>query len=277
MTPSEPWAAETISDFLGFWLTHPVLPAPEQAVLDDYYVSYKRHFGPYLRHWYARQTEELIALIRAGERPSVLEIGCGCGTESLWAALAGARVVAVDILDELLATARARKAWLEGASGRSLDCTFLKHSIASADDLGRFDIVYMEQAFHHLEPRAEVVRRVAALVADGGRLVISEANAWNPLLQLHLLRLRGTTTITTMAGHPWGHERVIIPAALIRHFRPYGFRRERLRFFRTLPNLRAGDRLLGLDRRVPQIAKPLFTHYNLVLRKGGGADARRAP
>lgn len=267
MTPFPPWNAANIAEFLDFWLNNPVLPASSQAVLDQYYVSYKRHFGPYLRHWYARQTEELTSLIRAADRPEVLEIGCGCGTESLWAAMLGARVVALDILDELLDTARARQAWLEAGRGRALDCRFLKRSATAEDALGPFDIVYMEQAFHHMEPRADAVRGIARLVRPGGRLIISEANAWNPWLQFHLLRLRGTRTVITMAGHPWGNERVIVPGALIRHFRLHGFVKERLRYFRTLPNLAAGDRLLWLDRHVPQAARPLFTHYNLVLRK----------
>ncbi|MDE2005187.1 MAG: methyltransferase domain-containing protein [Rhodospirillales bacterium] len=276
MTEPTPWTAADIAAFLAFWLANPVLSAASQDVFDRYYASYRRHFGPYLRHWYARQTEELIGLARALDRPRVLEIGCGCGTESLWTALAGADVVAIDIFDDLLTTARERQAWLEARSGVKLTCQFLNRSVLSADDLGQFDIVYMEQAFHHMEPRAEVVRRIADRVRPGGYLVIAEANAWNPFLQAHLLRLRGTTTIIEMGGHPWGHERVIIPAALLRHFRRFGFARHRLRYFRTLPNLRIGDRLLWLDRRVPGFLRPLFTHYNLVLRKAA-APALDAP
>jgi SAM-dependent methyltransferase len=266
-TPIERWQAGSIADFLEFWLQSPVLPPEHQAVFDYYYRSYKRHFGPYLKHWYARQTAELMALISRSGRPNVLEVGCGCGTESLWAALAGARVTAIDISRDLLAVAEERLAWIARRTGRTLDCRILYRSILDTEDLGTFDIVYMEQAFHHLEPRAEVVRRIAELAAPGGRVVIAEANGWNPLMQLKLLALRGTRTVITREGHSWGHERITVPAALIRLFGAHGLERESLEYYRVLPNLRGADALLWLDRRVPAALRPLFTHFNLVLRK----------
>jgi len=267
MSVPAPLNANNIGDFLEFWLTNDVLSAESQAVLDRYYASYKRNFGLYVKHWYSRQTEELTNLIHSLSHPTVLEVGCGCGTESLWAAMRGAEVVGIDIADDLLKAAQERKEWLQKASGRELACDFRKMSILSTDGLGPFDIVYMEQAFHHLEPRAEVLRKTAELVRAGGWLVISEANAWNPLLQLNLLRVRGTTTIASVDGHPWGHERITVPAALLRQFGKRDFARVQLTYYRTLPNMKLGDRLLSLDRRIPQWLKPLFTHYNLVLRK----------
>jgi 2-polyprenyl-3-methyl-5-hydroxy-6-metoxy-1,4-benzoquinol methylase len=263
----ERWQAGSIADFLAFWLATPVLAHEHQAVFDYYYRSYKRHFGPYLRHWYARQTAELTALIRARQHASVLEVGCGCGTESLWAALNGARVTAIDISRDLLAVAQQRQAWMEQCTGRTIDCRFLDRSIVETDDLAPFDIVYMEQAFHHLEPRAEVVRRTARLVAPGGRLIIAEANGWNPLIQLRLLAMRGTKTIITHEGYSWGHERITVPVALIRQFGEHGLTRESLDYYRALPNARFADTLLWLDRRLPEVLRPLFTHFNLVLRK----------
>jgi SAM-dependent methyltransferase len=263
----ERWQAGSIADFLSFWLSTPVLPSEHQAVFDNYYRSYRRHFGPYLRHWYARQTAELTALIKARQRPRVIEVGCGCGTESLWAALQGARVTAIDISRDLLAIAEQRLGWIERHTGRRLDCSFLDRSILDTDDLAPCDLVYMEQAFHHLEPRAEVVRQTARLVAPGGRLIIAEANGWNPLIQLELLALRGTRTIITRDGHSWGHERITVPAALIRQFRGQGFEVESLAYYRVLPNLPIADKLLWLDRRLPSGLRPLFTHFNLVLRK----------
>ncbi len=265
--PQPPWTASNIAEFLDFWLNNPVLTPGSQAVLERYYASYKRNFGKYIRHWYARQTAELTGLIRSSGSPDVLEVGCGCGTESLWAALLGAQVVGIDIMDHLLAVANERKSWLEAESGRRLNCCFLKKSILSASDLGAFDIVYMEQSFHHLEPRSEVVPKVSELIRAGGWLVVSEANAWNPLLQLNLLRLRGTTTIATHEGHPWGHERVIVPAALVKTFRDHGLAKERLRYYRTLPNFKAGEAFIHIESCIPQWIRPVFTHYNIVFRK----------
>ena len=44
--------AGTIDDFLAYWLSNAVLPAAEQKTFDHYYRSYRKHFGPYVRHWY---------------------------------------------------------------------------------------------------------------------------------------------------------------------------------------------------------------------------------
>ena len=70
--------AGTIDQFLAWWLTNAVLPAAEQKMFDHYYRSYRRHFGPYVRRYYARQSRELVDLIRARRAPRVLEVGCGC-------------------------------------------------------------------------------------------------------------------------------------------------------------------------------------------------------
>jgi SAM-dependent methyltransferase len=259
----------SIADFLAFWLEECPLGGAEQVAFEHYYRSYRKHFGPYLRHWYARQTEELVRLVREEGAPTVLEVGSGSGTEALWAALQGARVRGIDIVRPLLAVAERRLIWLQATIGGALDCRFEYRSILEMSG-ENFDIVYLEQTFHHLEPRAVAVERLAALVRPGGRLVISETNGWNPLIQAQLFRLRGFRTISAHEGHAWGHERITVPAALMRQFAAHGLRRESLAYYRTLPNIPMADRFLALDRRVPQFLKPLFTHYNLVLRKDAG-------
>lgn len=257
----------SISDFLGFWLSAQVLAPEQQRVFDSYYDSYKQHFGPYIAHWYARQTRELIALIKRLDHPRVLEVGCGCGTEALWTALNGGCVKGIDISPDRLAVARARKDWLERQTGRALDCTFERGSVLDEDESRPFAIVFCEQAFHHLEPRADVVAKLARLVAPGGYLILSEANGWNPFLQIKLFKVRGRQTIIFHEGHPWGHERVTVPVALLKLFRAYQLRRESLGYYRAFPNIEMADRLLLMDRWLPTFMKPVFTHFNLVLRK----------
>ena len=77
----------SIDDFLAYWLSNAVLPAAEQNTFDHYYRSYRKHFGPYVRHWYARQSRELVELIREhthscylGDRAQLHEWGYGCGS-----------------------------------------------------------------------------------------------------------------------------------------------------------------------------------------------------
>ena len=257
----------TIDQFLAWWLANAVLPAAEQKTFDHYYRSYRRHFGPYVRGYYARQSRELVDLIRARRAPRVLEVGCGCGTESLWAAIQGGDVTGIDIDPELQAVAKARLALIEQETGEKLACAFRRIPVLDADETKPFDIIFLEQSFHHLEPRADVVAKLARLVTPGGHVVFSEANGWNPLLQAFLFKLRGTKTIIHHMGHTWGHERITVPSALVRNFAPHKLEPVSLEYFRVFPNTPAADRLGFIDRAMPTFVTPAFTHYNLVLQR----------
>lgn len=262
----------TIADFLQWWLRNDVLPPPHAATFKTYYGGYIGRFGRYVRHHYANQTREICDFIRESSAPRLLEVGGGCGTEALWFALRGARVVAVDINEDRLAVARARQAIVEKAIGRRLDLEFRSCSLFEIRESGGFDLIWMEQAFHHVEPRDEVYSTIARLLAPGGRIVISEANGWNPLLQLVLFRRRGFRTIvdrTTADGQRilYGNERITVPSAMSHGFEAAGVRREAVRYFRAFPNVAGADALQPLERLIPSYAAPLFSHYNYIGRK----------
>jgi 2-polyprenyl-3-methyl-5-hydroxy-6-metoxy-1,4-benzoquinol methylase len=259
----------SIADFLGWWLSEPILDPEPAQVLNTYYRGYRASFGSYLRHHYTDQTREICAVIASRDRPRLLEVGAGCGTEALWFALRGARVLAIDINGERLDVARARQRIVEKAIGRSLELEFRLSSLFELAGSDLFDIIWMEQAFHHLEPREEVYPTVARLLAPGGNIVISEANGWNPLLQLALFRRRGfCTVVERVTGNGqrivYGNERITVPYVLRRGFSRVGIHTQLVRYFRTLPNMRIADAFLRLEGLIPQAAKPLFTHYNYV-------------
>jgi hypothetical protein len=54
---------------------------------------------------------------------------------------------------------------------------------------------------------------------------------------------------------------------LVRLFRPHGLNPVGLEYYRVFPNVPVADRLRFLDRHLPALFKPMFTHYNLVLRR----------
>jgi 2-polyprenyl-3-methyl-5-hydroxy-6-metoxy-1,4-benzoquinol methylase len=174
------------------------------------------------------------------------------------------------VSESFLEVAAKRKDALERALDRPLACEFRNSSVLHLDE-PPYDLVWMEQAFHHLEPRDAIVERIGALIRPGGRLLVSECNAWNPLQQLMLLKLRGTRTIMTYQGVPWGHERILTPGRLRRHFERCGVEQISLRFFRTLPNRGWADALtsrLGMFDDVDRWwLRPLYTHYNYAGRK----------
>ncbi len=262
----------SIDAFLAWWLENPVLGEKQQKVFDGYYAGYRSKFGRYVRHHYSGQSDEICRLIDSKSEPVLLEIGGGCGTEALWFALRGARVVAIDVNAERLSVAQARQKIVEHGIGRKLDLEFRYASLFDLPPDPSFDLIWMEQAFHHVEPRARVYKVIAALLKDGGRVVISEANGWNPLLQLVLLRRRGFRTVierTTEAGERflYGNERITVPGKMARGFAEAGVTMEAVRYFRVLPNIAAADNLQPLERLVPRGAAPLYSHYNYVGRK----------
>lgn len=270
--------ATTISDFLRQWLDRETLPATEQQTLWNYYAGYRRHFPPRLQHHYSRQIQEVMGLLARHPDARVLEIGCGTGTESLWMAMGRATVTAVELSQERVRAANARKQVLERELGQPLACRFVCETLLELTADEPFDILWMEQAFHHFEPREQVVDKLVSLVRPGGHIVISEANALNPLLQAQLFRQRGFRTIGHFEDHlgrrhPYGDERILTAGALSRLFARRGVRRESLAYFRVFPNSTVFDQLLAVEQTVPQWLWPAFTHYNYVGVKNAGGPA----
>jgi 2-polyprenyl-3-methyl-5-hydroxy-6-metoxy-1,4-benzoquinol methylase len=269
MSPGQDFAtANSISDFLQLWLTGRYLDGVEKEIFERYYASYMRHFGPYIQFHYRSQTRELFeALAPCDKSTNVLEIGCGCGTESLWLALQGYSVKGVDLMDDLLQVARKRKSLLTQMVGRELRCEFENRSLLDLENQ-HHDVIWMEQTFHHLEPRSEVLTKLSALLRPGGKLVISETNGWNPAIQMKYFRLRGLKTVIEVQGAPWGNERILSANALGRLLRRHGIRQTKLRHFRIFPNKRWADWLTSyagvFDDTDSLLLRPLYTHYNYV-------------
>lgn len=264
--------ADSAADFLAVWLNHPLLSAASQKLVDDYYRNFRGMNSPRMRHWYNSQTQEAVSIIRQRPGLRVLEIGVGTGTELLWLAMCGAKMTGIDVFPHCVASATERLQVFQRLTGRQLDCSIKLASITEFHDDEGFDLIWMEQAFHHLEPRALVVERIASLLKPGGLVILSEANALNPLLQLQLFLARGfkTTIEVTTEQEPfiYGNERILWRGALARWFRKVGIDQESARYYRVLPSNAIFDRLFRLERGIsnPWLA-PMFSHYNFVGRK----------
>ena len=273
-SPAEILASTKPSEFLSAWLRNAqLLPAAARETFLDYYHNFRDLRSDRLRWAYDRQLQEISQLV--AERPGlrVLEVGAGCGTESLWFAKLGASVTSIDIKDDRLEVARARQAVLEDLAGRKIDCRFERKSLLEMPGTEQFDLVWVQQTFHHLEPRAGCVTAIVRLLRPGGAVVISEANAWNPFIQLMALRIRGFKTITYYEDADgnrihYGNERILPAAALVQWFRRAGLVDPKVSYYRVLPSHPAFDRLAGIERRMGSWPlKPLFTHYNFVARR----------
>lgn len=265
-------SAQTASDFLAIWLRRPMLSPVRQRSLEGYYARFRGLQSRRMRHWYNEQISEAEKFIAPGVR--VLEIGVGSGSEFLWWARRGASVVGIEPLPDFAALATERVEVLQKITGRPLDCSVLLTTLDAFKDSDGFDVIWLEQAFHHLEPRKDVVEKIARLLRPGGRVILSEANALNPLLQLQLLKKRGLKMYivqpTENGSFLFGNERVLWHRPLARWFRRVGIEQETVRYYRIFPSHPAFERLFEIERRITgQWLAPIYSHYNFVGRKCG--------
>jgi 2-polyprenyl-3-methyl-5-hydroxy-6-metoxy-1,4-benzoquinol methylase len=110
--------------------------------------------------------------LRPGAR--ALEIGCGTGMFTAMFASSGASIVAVDLSEDLLESARKRG--LENV-------TFLAKNFEDCEVDGPFDAVIGSSILHHLEiDRA--LPKIRALLKPGGVMSFAEPNMLNPQIAI---------------------------------------------------------------------------------------------
>jgi predicted nicotinamide N-methyase len=116
---------------------------------------------------------------RALRGARTLELGCGLGTASIAAALAGGRVLATDWSEDAIAITR-RNAERNGASLRTERCTFADTPGLAGE--GAWDLVLAADVLYerrNVDPLLEVFPRLLApggqvLLADPGRPAVPE-------------------------------------------------------------------------------------------------------
>jgi len=190
----------------------------------------------YLWHSYDRRLIDILPFARPNVR--VLEIGCGIGSDLHWLALHGASAVGIDVKSEWISAAR-RLTEIVSCHFGTIDIDIRRANFLEMSE-EPFDLVYMKDTFHHLEPRDRIIEKIAKALKKDGRLVIVEPNAWNPLIQYKMFSIRGFRTIVTKTDKAtgerfvYGNERLVTPGALRRDFRSVGVEGS-TRLFRLLP------------------------------------------
>jgi SAM-dependent methyltransferase len=119
-----------------------------------------------------RRSHLLAAGAALGPGVKALEIGCGTGLFTELLARSGATIVAVDISEDLLDRARARRLPADRI-------TFVCAQFESMTIKGGFDAVVGSSVLHHLDAR-NALRAMARLLKPGGRLSFAEPNLLNP-------------------------------------------------------------------------------------------------
>lgn len=114
----------------------------------------------------------------AGKR--LLDIGSGLGESSVYFALQGADVTALDISPGMVETA------LQLGRHHGVE---LKGVVSVAEELTApsetFDIVYIANAIHHVQDRARIYSEINRVLKPGGRFFSIDPLAYNPAINIY--------------------------------------------------------------------------------------------
>jgi ubiquinone/menaquinone biosynthesis C-methylase UbiE len=128
---------------------------------------------------------------------SVLEVGCGLGTDGAQFAKAGAKYTGVDLTDAAVNLAKQRFDLFQ------LPGTF---RIADAEHLdfpdNSFDIVYSHGVLHHTPDTTAAVREIHRVLRPGGKAIVMlyHRDSYNYRINISLLRRSGVHLLRWTAG-----------------------------------------------------------------------------
>ncbi len=251
------------ADSMWLWYKNAITEMPEHflsTVEKEYIEEYYSEVGlmrwwrqPFFRRHFAESfTDAARYLLDSPAEGVIVDLGCGTGTQSLFLALAGAKVVGVDMDPVALTIFRKRKAWYEEKLGRSLDIEFLEGSVFDID-LGRFGPirgVFSMFAFNMMQPSGKLLDQLTLLMNQGSRIVIIDGNinslvskivpsrrreVWSPMEFRSELETRSVRVSSQVGG-------VVIPPMLWRFF-PY-------KMIAGVDRLLCGNMLLPISHQV---------------------------
>lgn len=240
----------------------------ELKTLEEYYFSYLKN-GSYWLENNELNYKEIYQLIKHLANPKILDAGSGCGSESITFGLLGADVLGVEIKKNRLDVANKRKHIFNKKYNKEINVNFELKNIFEVS--GKFDIIWLNQAFHHMEPRKKIIEKLDSLLSADGYIIFGEANGWHPLVQAGLLKARGFKTIVNLELEdgttiPYGNERITTPKNLKKLFNEYKFSSISNRYYQPLPN---NSKFKKISRIVSKLYLPsiAFSKYLLILRK----------
>jgi len=254
-------------EFLKEWLSWKYINNKSQEILNSYYANYKNLYSYQLWH-YENRLIEISNYIKNSSKPlDILDYWSGTWTESLYFALLWANVFWVDYYEEkLLNVAIERKTSLEKVLNNNLNVNFeCKNLTDMKNHNKKYDIIWLNEAFHHIEPREDFLDLIPKLLKDWWKIIISEPNAYNFINQAFFFKHRWFKTIWKMQWDNWEeiifwNERIIFPINLRKILKEKWIECISERYFRISPFNNANKIIIFLEKILSKI-KFLNIHY----------------
>jgi len=271
-----------IGKYYELWMNHlyKMLKPENRLVFSKYYYNYVDSFDEFLCYVTTQRLLELHDKLENRRNLNILDVGAGTGSESIFMALHGHKILGIDINRERLSVAKERKKIAEDYWNRKLLCEFKEENLLDHNPEELYDLIWMEETFHHLEPRGKVVPKLYELLNENGCIIMAEANGYNPLNQLKFFIKRGLKTVTVKEIHSdketkrifYGNERILSARRLSNLMKNAGFSDTSYRYFRIFPAVIArffgaklAIRIEAFFERMPFVF--LFVHYNFIARR----------
>lgn len=177
----------------AFWQAHPCGTRFSDAEMGtpEFFERVEAH--RYTKEWHIPEAADF-----AGTRGlSVLEIGCGLGTDGAQFAKAGAHYTGIDLTEAAVDLARRR------FEVSNLPGTF---RVADAENLDfaddSFDRVYSHGVLHHTPDTARAVAEIRRVLKPGGRAIVMlyHRGSYNYRVGIRVLRRAGAGLLKSEAG-----------------------------------------------------------------------------
>jgi ubiquinone/menaquinone biosynthesis C-methylase UbiE len=177
----------------AFWQAHPC-----GTKFGDAEIGTREFFERVEAHRYTKEWHIPDAADFAGARGlSVLEIGCGLGTDGAQFAKAGASYTGVDLTDAAIELARKRFE-LFGLRGEL--------QVADAENLNfaneSFEVVYSHGVLHHTPDTTHAVSEIHRVLKPGGRAIVMlyHRDSYNYRVGIRILRRAGSRLLKSETG-----------------------------------------------------------------------------
>jgi 2-polyprenyl-3-methyl-5-hydroxy-6-metoxy-1,4-benzoquinol methylase len=143
---------------------------------------------------YKERLFPLINLIsELQEQARVLDVGCGCGSESLLMSLLGADVTGIDLISQRTEFAQSRIPFYQSFSEQKLHIQFSQANVFNfLPSAPKFNIIWMVEAISHVHPAEDFLQLAFNSLPDNGFLILADSNALNPISIFRAYQLRGS-------------------------------------------------------------------------------------